>query len=91
MYRENSLLEIVCVIIAIIMIFVFIYASANVDLGASAYEKVNQFLIDVPSVEPLVIEALSDGVLTLQELNDIKDYVDDESKRALLSKIAEVQ
>ncbi|WP_407833090.1 hypothetical protein [Vibrio rotiferianus] len=87
MHRE-PILEFACLIIGILMIFGFFYASATVDLGASSYDELTQFLIEVPSVMPLVTEALSDEVLTLNEFNDIEEYVEDEAKRVVLSKVA---
>ncbi|EKO3832914.1 hypothetical protein NTH52_003904 [Vibrio harveyi] len=87
MYRTDPVIEVSCIVIAIIMIFGFLYAADTVDLGSDSYDKVNQFLISVPSVKPLVADALADGVLTQNELNDIKEYVNEESKRVVLSKI----
>ncbi|TOG40352.1 hypothetical protein [Vibrio parahaemolyticus] len=87
MYRDNPILEIACIVTAIVMLVGFIYGFNTVDLGSYSYDKVNQFLIDVPSVKPLVSEALADGVLTQNEFNDIKEYVSDEPKRIVLSKI----
>ncbi|HHI4994096.1 TPA: hypothetical protein ACP5TQ_001948 [Vibrio parahaemolyticus] len=87
MYRDNPILEIACIVTAIVMLVGFMHAFDTFDLGSASYDKVNQFLIDVPSVKPLVAEALADGVLTQNEFNDIKEYVNEESKRVVLSKI----
>ncbi|MBE3686987.1 hypothetical protein HJ194_23670, partial [Vibrio parahaemolyticus] len=44
-----------------------------------------------PSATPMLNEFMSDGKLTQNEFDDLRVYIKDAPKRALLSKIAEAQ
>lgn len=75
-------------LIAIAFIF---YGRANFDVPASSYAQVQRWIEENPSATPMLNEFMSDGKLTQNEFDDLRVYIKDAPKRALLSKIAEAQ
>ncbi|EGQ9183339.1 hypothetical protein OMR72_003015 [Vibrio parahaemolyticus] len=89
--ERNKPLELLCMLAGLIAIAFIFYGRANFDVPASSYAQVQRWIEENPSATPMLNEFMSDGKLTQNEFDDLRVYIKDAPKRALLSKIAEAQ
>ncbi len=75
---------------AVISIAISFFVS-SLEIPSNKYSRVDLWILESPSVRPLVFELMSDGKLTNNEYSDIKQYVEDEPKRLVLQKVSEAQ
>ncbi|TOF98100.1 hypothetical protein CGJ15_13610 [Vibrio parahaemolyticus] len=89
--ERNKPLELLCMLAGLIAIAFIFYGRANFDVPASSYAQVQRWIEKEPSAIPMLNGFMADGKLTQNEVDELRVYVKDAPKRALISKTVETQ
>ncbi|HCM0816031.1 TPA: hypothetical protein ACX3CA_000488 [Vibrio parahaemolyticus] len=89
--ERDKTLELLCMLAGLLAIAFVFYGRANFDAPASTYAQVHIWIEKEPSAIPMLNEFMSDGKLTQNEVDELRVYVEDAPKRALISKTVEAQ
>ncbi|HDZ5415946.1 TPA: hypothetical protein RTK63_001384 [Vibrio harveyi] len=88
---ENALIGLFVAFVISIPVYFIPMLIGSFEASSKEYSRVELWMLETPSVTPLVGDLISDGELSFSEYLEIKEYVKDEPKRLVLKKVSEAQ
>ncbi|MBE3722044.1 hypothetical protein HJ202_17010 [Vibrio parahaemolyticus] len=89
--ERDETFELLCMLAGLLAIAFVFYGRSNFEVPASTYAQVQRWVEKEPSAIPMLNEFMADGKLTQNEVSELRVYVKDAPKRALISKTVEAQ